>query len=179
MNGTFIPWDDNQVLDVKILMQVIHALFNQRARSTITSGEELINAILALVSNVAGMNIHSLPTLQRMATFGFPKLTGKEHIDTFLRFRDTTAKTLLPGLLSITHDASDTIHSKFQLHQDHFRRVHDMNRQVVVSPYFTHITLQMRYLIVLFRITHDAVQSTVPRSLQQRKDYFRKVHCMC
>lgn len=127
-----MPWDDNQVVDLRMLCQIIHAMFNQRGRSTTTSGEELINAILILISNIAGMGITSLPTLQRMATFAFPSLVGKEFLPELLEFKSTTARMLLPALLRISHDAADIIMTTFNHHQEQLRRVHDMNRQVVL-----------------------------------------------
>lgn len=128
LNGTVFVQDDNQLLNPGMLCQLIHAFFNQRARSTTTSGEEQINVVPYIVSNVPAMGITNLPTLQRMATFAFPALVGKEHVLELLEFKNSTAKQLLPGLMRIAYDAGPSILGKFKEHQLELAKVHDMPR---------------------------------------------------
>lgn len=128
--GSIILLDDNQMPDPRVVCQLVHALFNQRARSTTTSGEEKINAVPLLVSNQPALGIDNPATLQRLITIPFPSLVGKECVPELLDFKATVSRFVLPGLLRISHEASPEVPAKFSYHMADMSKRHDQTRLV-------------------------------------------------
>jgi hypothetical protein len=125
----FAVYDDSQLRTAKaqeMLRQLMHALYDMRARNTTTSSGNAATATGLFISNVAALGLESMPTLQRLLTFRLPAVADKSAMGPFHEFKSEAAHFCLPGLLSLSHAAD--VKGVFAIHLRDFQKLTDLNR---------------------------------------------------